>query len=347
MRIVQTSDDTDYLSVDDVARLLRVTPADVQEWVLKGRLSGVKGSWLNAMIPVSEYQKFGSSLPPELRRKMGEYLWRTLVATRPAIQEEINERFRANISVVLNRIEKSVRILEKSHSEHEPGVDIISARDGWTAAFIVHARVISLLFGAIGLLRSSIPAETAVLFRPLWEAMLLADYFVLSGRDNENAGAISQWFEGKAPPKAGRVRSYIVKKMPALPIATLNTLAALYSEHIHHTYESVMASYRGFGISGFLGTHTLRLGFDYRESTDMRDIVDFVAALEQLLMAGLQHFLFCFGQVSSILNREEQEVLRAEIRFYSLDELTRLGAIFAEAARSGAGEPTGVDGAHP
>jgi hypothetical protein len=326
---MSTDSSEHYLTPEEVAEGLKVTVADVLEWVDQGKFGDVRRDGSKPMISLSSYQRFGSSMPPELLKKISSYMWQTMKATRPAVQRETCERVRATMTVVLERAGSAVKLLETIHAAHEPQIDVIKGRSGSVAGFILYARIISLLYGILRLLRASVPAEAGILFRPLWEAILLADYFVMSEASKENGEMIKQWFAGQAPPKHSKVIRYVHRKMNT-PTGTAEKLHGLYSEPIHHTYQTVMGSYRGYGMTGFDGEHTERLGFDYHTSSIMTDLIPIVSTFEQLLWAALLHFDICFDTTWSILSEGERQALKEERDFYAMDELKRIEIILGK-----------------
>lgn len=317
-----------YITLEEAATRLKVLPSDILKWVNEGKLKGIKKEDGKYLIPLEDYQNFGRSFPKELRDKIGEYLWRSLEVIRPLVQEDVSGRFRLNSQFVLDRAEQAVQLLEKLHRKYEPNIDIFNDKRGAVACFIVYARVISLLYSIINLLRSGIPAESFILFRPLWEAILLAEYCMFSDANNENQREIRRYFEKDESPSASEVRDYLSQKLN-ISIDTMRKLHKGYSKPVHHTYRAIMESYRGISMSGFLGDHTKRLGFDYHQSSIMRDIITLISAFEALLLPALQGFYICFSTTLPLTD-EESQLIKAEIDFYSLNSLKRLNIIFGK-----------------
>jgi hypothetical protein len=315
----------DTLSVEDAAKGLKIMPIDILKWVSEGKMKAIKFDD-TYRIPVEEYQRYGKTMPEELRIKIGEYLWKSQMNIMPSIQKDVNEHFSRNSQYVLDRDIKAVSILERIHKKYELSFDIFEDKRGSVAAFIIYARVISLLYSIIALLRGGIPAESFILYRPLWEAILLSEYFYLSEVNNQNVKNIRKWFEKDITPSAGEIRYYLAEKLD-LPLEKLQELNHSYSKPIHHTYNSIMESYRRVSMSGFLGEHRQRLGFDYHQSTMMRDIITLISSFENILLSALHGFLICF---SYICTEEEIQTLKNEIDFFSQDSIIRLDKIFSE-----------------
>lgn len=312
------------LSIEEVANKLKVLPSDIQQWIKEGKIKAIQQNDNGHRITVEEYQKFGRSFPDELRAKIGEYMWKYQLEILPPIQKEVSERFINNIQPVLDRAEVSVKILEDIHKKYEPYVNVFDEEKGSVAAFILYARAISLLYSIIYLLRGGVPAESLILFRPLWEAILLADYFLISEVNKENERQIRRWFKNEETPPAKEVRYYLSQKAN-MPLEVLKELNHSYSKPIHHTYKVIMEFYRQVSMSGFLGEHNKRFGFDYHKSSVMRDVVLLVTSFEQLLLSALQVFFSCFY---SLFTDEEIMSINSEIDFYSMDSSKRLKKIF-------------------
>lgn len=327
-RIMSEEKKESYVSIEEAAIGYKVMPSDVLQWIKEGKIRANKQEDNTYIIPLKEYQRYGSSFSEELRLKIGEYMWKSIEQMAPSVQKHVSERFKYNSQFVLERDEKTVKILEEIHKKYEPGIDLLNDKRGAVASFIIYARVISLLYSIIKLLRSAIPSESFILLRPLWEAILLAEYFLISDMRDENKNVISKWFNNNRSPAPSDVRYYVAKTMN-LPIETLKELYDKYSKPVHHTYNTIMESYREINMSGFLGEHSKSLGFDYNESTVMRDIITLVEAFENLLESSLQGFYLCFGN-SIPLSQEEQKVLNDEMLFYSKSIQERLDIIFGK-----------------
>jgi len=315
------------ITVEKAAKGYKVLPRDVLEWIEAGKIQAVKQNDDSYLIPLEEYQRFGRSLPKELREKVGQYLWEAMESTEPMVRADLRDTIKQNIQFVLNRAEQAVSLLEELHKKYEPRVDVFNDKRGSTACFIIFARIISMLYSIIALLRSGVPAESFILFRPLHEAVLLAEYFMFSEADNENQNEIKKWFENDQSPSASKVREYHSKKF-GMPIDSLRQLHKGYSKPIHHTYKVIMESYRGYSMSGFLGNYQKRLGFDYHQSSIMMDIVDLIGLFEELLLEALLGFYKCFSLGIPPLSDEESKKLKKEIDFYGTDPITRVKSIF-------------------
>lgn len=316
--------DDEFMSIIQMAQGLDVMPDDILKWIREGKIKATKIED-TYQISIEEYQRYGRTFPIELRDKIGENMWKAQLEIFPEIQKEVSERFRSNSQFVLDRDESAVKIIETIHKRYEPNVEIFKDKRGAVAAFILYARVISLLYSIILLLRIGIPSESFILFRPLWEATLLAEYFWLSGANNENKKQIRRWFEKDETPTSGEVRYYLADKL-GLPIKTLQELNNRYSKPIHHAYNVIMESYRGVSMNGFLGEFSQRQGFDYHQSRVMGDIVSRITVFENLLLSCLKGFYLCF---SNVCTEEEAINLKVEIDFYNQKPLKRLESIFA------------------
>jgi len=314
-----------FLSIKEAATGFSVTPNDVLEFIDKGFLKGVKQGDGAYKIAFKDYQMFGQSLHQELLKKVHQYSWERMLEIQPRIQKEVASRFRENSKFILDRAEKAVVLMESIHKIHEPEFNLYEDKCGQVAGFIVYARVISLLHSVLSLLRNAIPAESLILFRPLWEAILLAEYFTFSGSTNSNPDVIKGWFDKDIIVGAGDVRKFLDKENFLVLELTTNAQKA-YSKPMHHTYRSIMESHRALSMSG-MGTEKVKsFGFDYTQSSVMRDIIGIISALEKLLLFALQGFLICFA---NILTKEESKAINTEIAYYNLDELKRLDSVFA------------------
>ena len=321
------TDNQKYLSVAQVAALFKALPPAVLAWIEDGSLDAIKQEDGTYLIPIDAYEEFGHTRQDLWQVEFEKFMVLAIEEMRPAVQRDVADRFRQSNEVVLDRAQQAVNMLESLHKKYEPLIEIYERR-GAVASFIVYARVISLLYSTIKLLRSGVPAESFILFRPLWEAVLLALYFWLSEAKGDNQSKILKWFDSDISPQSKHVRHY-VSKSTAMNLRELDEKSQLYSKPIHHTYRVIMESYRGFELSGCMGSHKQRNGFDYHTSSIMRDVVSLVMEFEGLLGMALTVFYLCFSR-SLALNDIEVKTLKAEKDFYALDRSERLSMIREE-----------------
>jgi hypothetical protein len=324
-------DERESITIEEAARRLKVLPADIIQWIKEDKLIGNIKDEREYTILIKDFQAFLEAHPNELYERIGELLFEEFGKAKEEVGEEVRERFSNNIQLVLDRIEKGVKVLESLHSKHESGIDIFEDKRGAVASFIIYARIISISYSIIYLLRSGVPSESSILFRPLHEAVMLAEYFFISDCHRENAEEIRQWFDDNLSPPAAKIRGYFSAK-ELLPLEAMKDLYYGLSKPVHHTYASIMETYRGFSMSGPFGSRSRREGFDYHQSSIMRDVVQLVEQFEGLLLSALIGFKLCF--ISTIpFYDEEINQLNAEISFFNMDSNERYSTIFRSETR--------------
>ncbi len=316
------------LTPDEAAIIIKVFPKDIIELIENGKIPASKNDKGEYTITQKDLYQFAWKMPEGLRIKMGEYLFSNMKAVLPGVQREVNKRFKQSADITLDRAEIAVQLLEKLHKKYEKTMDILKTKNGEVAAFIVYARVISLLYSIINLLRSSVAAESMILYRPLWEAILLVQYFTISMHNNENEGVIKRWFYKNDSPGAAIVRKYLADKMNK-PVKNMQEVHHEFSKPVHHSYNAIMQSYKAYQMSGFLGDHCEKFGFDYRKSSLMRDIVSLLFSFEPLLLNALGTFRFSFLKLLTSHN-EDLISIDNEINFYKMDFEQRFDTILKE-----------------
>ena len=315
-----------YLTITEVASGYKVQPKDILQWIEEGKLKGFKQEDNKYLVSSEDYQRFGSSFPLELRIKLGEYQWNEFEEKSHLVQKHVCEKMGKNSQILLDRDETAIKLLEKLHRIYEPQMVLYDDQRGVIASFIIFARIISLLYSTVKLLRSAIPSETYILLRPLWEAILLARYFKISEDKKDNEKEIKAWFNDEISPQPSVVRNYIAQTTE-LPIQTLRELYNGYSKPVHHTYRTIMDMHSIISMEGFLGEYSKSYGFDYNQSTKMSDIATLICAFENLLLSSLQAFLLCF--ISTLpLKQDESMLIKNEMDFYSKDQLERMDIVF-------------------
>lgn len=190
-KVKNLSSAENLLKISEVASMLKVTPEEISGWVLDGKLVQIEID-NKFYITTNSYNDFTSNNQQEIFSKVAENIWTSSLKAEPIVREHVNERMRANSGIVLDRAFRAVSLLENIHKKYESRLDLINSKHGGIAAFIIYARVISLLYSVISLLRTTVFSEPYILLRPLWEAILLAEYFTLSEVNQENNRYISR-----------------------------------------------------------------------------------------------------------------------------------------------------------
>lgn len=90
-----------------------------------------------------------------------------------------------------------------------------------------------------------------------------------------------------------------------------------------------MENYRGMSMEAFGKKYSNNAGFDYHESTRMRDIITLIFAFEGLLQPAIRTFRVCFAGGLGFSD-EEILALDEEVSFYLLESEERLKIIFEQ-----------------
>lgn len=81
-------------------------------------------------------------------------------------------------------------------------------------------------------------------------------------------------------------------------------------------------------MNGFWGNYSKRLGFDYHQSSIMRDVIELISAFEELLLSAIRSFHICFSSTIP-LSEDKVKLVKEQMKFYDKDFLERLNIIFS------------------
>lgn len=307
-----------YLTVDEAASKLQVTSRHILQWIKekKFRVKNINSSTL--LIDAESFWEFGRKMPPEWREAFGEIMMEGLKSVFPRVQQDVNEGFRRGIRLQLTKVKEIIAFLQKLHSKYEKDFDLLEDKSGKIASIITYARVIALLNSIVEDIEKENYTAATITFRPLFEAIYLTEYFSLATDDQAEQPRIKAWFTKNAVIMNKDIRGFLVTKFKSMVPEfdgdeyrkLLEQLFEMYSKPIHHTYRSIVETYKGYSIDGFVGKHSHRIGFDYSNATNMRDFVPVFILLESLTSNALQAFIVSFG----FFNMTDEE--RSKLRVY-------------------------------
>ena len=217
-----------------------------------------------------------------------------------AIINEVNEGFRRGMKPHIEKAKEVIECLEQIHSHYDSKLDVLNEKSTLTAAYIITAKVISILYSSLNMIEKGELIGAAALFRTIYEGVDLALYFTLSENTEKGKKDVSKWFNGKGI-KNDTCRSFIAKfyqeygfdkdgKMKRLK----STLYDGYCKLVHLNYHVIKESYNTMALSGSGPKKVYRMGFDYKNTKLMRKSVSFLSAFEGLLNSVLAMFLLCF-----------------------------------------------------
>jgi len=309
-----------FFTPESMASMMYVSKEDVIDWIKSGKLKAIPSDG-NYKISYEEYSRFGQSgiWMGKLHDKIFEHM-KILINDGRAI-EQVNEGFRRGMKPHIDKARQIIGYLEEIHAYYEKRLDVINGKSALDAAFIITARLISILYSAINLIETGEIIGASVLFRSIYEGVNLVKYFIFSSGSREGQKDLNKWFSGEWIRNA-TCEKFLVEYFKKTGFDKDGKLQEfqkkaydLYSKLTHINYNAIMESYNAFASDGPGGKKVHRIGFDYKSTRLLRKSVDFLGAFEGLLQSVIIMFLLCF-QKSLPMESPHVEKLMEYNRYY-------------------------------
>lgn len=192
---VSVSADDVYFTPKTMASMMYVQEQDIIDWIGSGEVKALK-SGVDYKIPYKEYSKFGQSgkWTPKLHENMFKQFVNEI--NNGQIINEVNEGFKRGMKPHIDKARDTVNYLETVHKKYLTQVNVHEDRTALVAAYVIHARIISLLHTTINLIENNELVGASTLFRSIYEGVDLSQYFILSTEDKNAQKKLKQWFDG-------------------------------------------------------------------------------------------------------------------------------------------------------
>ena len=235
---------------------------------------------------------------------------------------------KAELNDLLSIDQKIVDKLIEIHRSIEYDFTIFGAKNGKTGSYIVLVRSLSLLTVINDLLKSGKSSEAQVYFRTVHEANALSLYFTFSYLKNENNRQINSWFVKHVNLDLKSIRKYLAE-ISSIPEEYLETLFGDYSKLLHHTYRSIMESYKYFADVSPLRAEEKQEGFGYKQAPFFGEIlyeeyIEIVHQYQNLIQLTLMTFHIGFHKAQGILEKKRVDFIEKNIEHYSAPLKTKL-----------------------
>lgn len=238
---------------------------------------------------------------------------------------------KSDLLKILDNDRLVVDYLIEIHQRLEANFNIFDNRNGYSASYVALVRGLSLLVATNDLLKKGMSSEAQILYRTIHEADILSFYFCFSHLNNENNREINSWFKKKINLDLKKVRNY-VSNISDIHEYYLADLFGDYSKLLHHTYASMMESYKHYYNFSPLRAKEKREGFEYYKSPLFGEIVyneylDIVHQYQNLLNLTLMTFKIVFSKAYNLIHKKDEELLIKYMKFYSSPKETKLRSI--------------------
>jgi len=214
------------------------------------------------------------------------------------------------IKELLEQYRNDIEVLEKLHSKYKNTINIFNDETALSAAYILFAKVISLL-NMVCLCLENFYLNAGALLRIIDETIDVAEYFIISEDTNKDNLDLKKWFREDVSPmnsicreELAKYRSSIIQNKPKANKDTMDILYHLKSKMIHPARNVILESLIYSGKKGI----SLPNSFDYKRSSYTRRIYELVLFFESSIWTAFQGFYFCFHKKMP-LQKEDKDIL--------------------------------------
>ena len=235
-----------------------------------------------------------------------------------------NDNLRMQRSLMLKSYKKYISDLEKLHSKYLPKVDIINSETGFTAAYVLFFKVISLLYLVCDCIKLGFWFSGSHL-REIDETMDIAQYFIIEENTQTGQNHIRNWFRANKSPKHQICRDSISKWDASINPEhseeyyknLKNEIYNKKSKYIHPTLNSIREL---FILDEFNGQMKL-IGFDYENCKYERKLYELAHFFRSSIWSSYQVFLFCFKDRMPLEKTDAELILKYNKLFEKLDSI--------------------------
>lgn len=315
------------IGLDDARYILQASSSQMDTWQQKGRFALRQTTEGRPALSETDLKTLANG--PDALKAALEGLALD-VTTREAIESSgRNETFVSQISQLIEQYREYIGTLEEIHKTYHDQLDPLHDESALRAAYILYAKVIRLLRMACLCLQHHF-WDALILFRPIDEAVELAQYFILSESTPRGSEHLRRWFRENYSPKNEECRKVIGEYMDSVvppqpgqrPFREV--MAELHykkSKAIHHTHHDIMETYRAKIADGKL----TGLGFDYGPCSYPRKMLEVTELFQACIWTAVQGFLVCFKDRLP-LSQEHVERLMALHQLFSSQTSSRSNA---------------------
>lgn len=284
------------IRLDDARYILRASQCQMDTWQQEGRFALRQTTEGSPALSETDLKTLANG-PDALEAALKKF---ALDVTRREADESSgrNATFDSQIATLIEQYREYIGTLEEIHKTYHDQLDPLRNESALTAAYILYAKVIRLLNMACLCLQHHF-WDALILFRPIDEAVELAQYFILTESSLHGSEHLRRWFRENYSPKNEKCRKAIGEYMDSVfppqpgqkPFkAVMEELHYKKSKAIHHAHHDSMETYRAKIDNGKL----TGLGFDYGPCSYPQKMPEVTELFQSSIWTAVQGFVVCF-----------------------------------------------------
>ena len=296
------------ISLDDAAYILRISPRKMGELVKSQNLNVIYSSLGVPSINTNDFKIVAYS--DDIREARIEAVKTN--AKHRKLDEDTGQSLREieEVTKKTQLYDDYIDVLINLHKKYEHKIDVLRDETALAAAYILYSNVINLLkLANLGL--SHFYWDSRIMLRPIDEAVMLAEYFIISDGTDLGKKHLGKWYRENQSPSNSICREAISKHMESL-LSTpkdsfkenISTLYNRKSKSIHHTLNGILETY-----DVTFENHDLKMrGFDYGKCTYSQKIAEMTTFFQTSIWTAFQGFFMCF-HTSMPLAKEDSDLI--------------------------------------
>ena len=296
---------TEYKLLSDFLVLTKIIPTDLERILLKHKV-------LKIITPKGEEAISNKDFYILLYSKeVKESAYNGLILSTQRVNDDIqnkSKRIQEKIDDRTEFIEENLNKLILIHQKYTKRIDTINNKNSLPAAYIIFVRA----FNLIHIINMNIKLgylNILILFRPLNESLIMAEYF-LSTKDTQKGKVdLEKWFFEDRSPNISDMRNKVEEfSRKHLPIKIYDLFKGLLfrlhdrlSKSVHNSYNDVTILFKPI-----LGSNKIEfMDYEYKTSVKLREIYELVQYLESVLHTSILQFTKCFEIYSELFESDD------------------------------------------
>ena len=297
------------ISLKEAMYLMRVAPIHMDQWIREHKVVP-RATSSGPALRLQDFKKLAHSKDAldgaldglanhTLRREADEASGKTAIYLRERAQ-------------IIAGYRKDIDTIEAIHRKYHDRLNVLTNQTPKAAAYIITAKVITLLKMAC-LCLENVYWESNLLLRPIDEALQLAEYFMVTADTQVGKKHLSEWFrENKSPPNSvcrEAIELYMRNLTPAIDDDMVGeVMRQLYhtkSKPVHNAFNNIMEVYR----TRMDGQKLIGVGFDYGPCSFPRKFNGLLHFYRSSIWTTVQTFMICFNVGDTLLEPADADIL--------------------------------------
>jgi len=285
------------IRIKEAMHVLRVSPQQFYVWKKQGKFKIKRNKNNKRCIHNSELKQlaysdfvraasFETFLNNMKRRKHDEFSCKNIL-------------YKKRIKVNIKRYRSYVKTLQQVHTNYNNRIDLFQTELALFAAYMLFARIISLLNMACMCIEEYYWYATALL-RPIDETIDLAEYFIISENSNTGKKHLKTWFRENKSPSHSICRksnskfmgTFLGKGISEVHEESMSDLYRVKSKYIHPTFNEILYVHFNPEVKN---RKIVAMGFDYDHCSNLRELYELSVFFQSSIWTAVQGFLFCFS----------------------------------------------------